>query len=475
VLHYIHTREREIVHRDVTPHNVFVTRDGHVKLGDFGVAKAEQRLSQTEHGQIKGKLAYLAPEQARGDDVSNRTDVYAAGAILFELLAGRRYNNAKTDVDVLSQAMTPKRVGIASIVSEAAPIARALDAALSPHPAMRTRDAALLSEQLAEYLRLHPFDARAMASFLAEIDAASMDDDFAPPRSSPRVEPQPGIIAQIPTQSNPTMPMPATTHSELPPLRKNRVAWILVIVALLAAATALAWVLGATGDEISAQVVDAGPPSSEADAAVDPGRSVADAAVADARAVEDVQRADDAEGPAMDSTLADAAIDVAAAAPRTRRWRRYRRGRRARLRRGRRPRVTPPPKAPAVKRPVVDKAPLWARLKRAKHAGRARGIWPGDNARYSSLLGAATRAIASGNSADGALGGVEKFVSSFTANQAFIKRKLGRLERAIGRAKVAAARRQQLNTASQRILRLILSQRLVEASRQISYLLVSLR
>ena len=69
-LDYIHTREQPVIHRDVTPHNVFCTLQGEVKLGDFGVAKATARLTHTQAGQIKGKLPYLAPEQASGDPVT---------------------------------------------------------------------------------------------------------------------------------------------------------------------------------------------------------------------------------------------------------------------------------------------------------------------------------------------------------------------------------------------------------------------
>jgi serine/threonine-protein kinase len=79
-----------IVHRDVTPHNIFVTYEGQVKLLDFGIAKAATSSVQTATGVIKGKLRYMSPEQAMGDPVDARTDVYAVGVMLWEALTGRR-------------------------------------------------------------------------------------------------------------------------------------------------------------------------------------------------------------------------------------------------------------------------------------------------------------------------------------------------------------------------------------------------
>jgi serine/threonine-protein kinase len=80
----------QIVHRDVTPHNIFVTYDGQVKLLDFGIAKAATSSVQTATGVIKGKLTYMAPEQAFGDPVDARADLYAVGVMLWEALTGRR-------------------------------------------------------------------------------------------------------------------------------------------------------------------------------------------------------------------------------------------------------------------------------------------------------------------------------------------------------------------------------------------------
>ncbi len=95
-IHYAHDltdyngSSLNIVHRDVTPHNVFVTYDGQVKVMDFGIAKAAGRSTQTQKGIIKGKVGYLAPEQVLGDDVDRRTDIFNIGVILYEVCAKAR-------------------------------------------------------------------------------------------------------------------------------------------------------------------------------------------------------------------------------------------------------------------------------------------------------------------------------------------------------------------------------------------------
>lgn len=93
-LHHAHERvdsegrSLEIVHRDVSPHNVFVTYDGAIKLVDFGIARASLRTQHTEHGFIKGKPGYIAPEQIRGRKLDRRTDVWGAAVLLYELTTG---------------------------------------------------------------------------------------------------------------------------------------------------------------------------------------------------------------------------------------------------------------------------------------------------------------------------------------------------------------------------------------------------
>jgi eukaryotic-like serine/threonine-protein kinase len=97
-----------LVHRDVSPANVLVTKHGEVKIVDFGLAKASSQLEPSEPGVIKGKFAYLSPEAAHGEEVDCRADIFAVGIILWELLASRRLFTGDTDVQILHEVQAAK-------------------------------------------------------------------------------------------------------------------------------------------------------------------------------------------------------------------------------------------------------------------------------------------------------------------------------------------------------------------------------
>jgi eukaryotic-like serine/threonine-protein kinase len=110
-LHAAHERQDddghplEIVHRDVSPHNILVGVDGSSRITDFGIARAATRLAVTRSGQLKGKLAYMAPEQARSEAVDRRADVFAMGICLWEMLTGERLFKAEGEGETLNRVL----------------------------------------------------------------------------------------------------------------------------------------------------------------------------------------------------------------------------------------------------------------------------------------------------------------------------------------------------------------------------------
>jgi serine/threonine-protein kinase len=107
-LSYAHERadldgsQLNIVHRDISPQNVVVTFSGDVKIVDFGIAKSDNKgIDQTKSGKLKGKVPYMSPEQARGDQIDARSDVFATGVMLFELTTGRRLFKGASEYETL--------------------------------------------------------------------------------------------------------------------------------------------------------------------------------------------------------------------------------------------------------------------------------------------------------------------------------------------------------------------------------------
>jgi serine/threonine protein kinase len=111
-LHYAHEKRAGdgqplgIVHRDVSPSNIVVTFDGAVKVVDFGIAKAAMRMTETQSGNLKGKIAYMSPEQCRGTAVDRRSDVFALGIVLYELTTVTRLFRGASDYVMMNKIVT---------------------------------------------------------------------------------------------------------------------------------------------------------------------------------------------------------------------------------------------------------------------------------------------------------------------------------------------------------------------------------
>ncbi|MCA9667724.1 MAG: serine/threonine protein kinase [Myxococcales bacterium] len=142
-----------IVHRDVSPDNILLSRAGEVKLADFGIAKASIHLSRTRPGQIKGKLAYMSPEQALRGQIDHRSDIFALGAVLFECSTGRRLFDGPNDAHVLEALLRGDYPDPRELLPEYSPkLAEVVNRALQHRPADRYDTASDMRRALLDLL-----------------------------------------------------------------------------------------------------------------------------------------------------------------------------------------------------------------------------------------------------------------------------------------------------------------------------------
>lgn len=145
-----------IIHRDISPPNILISYEGEVKLIDFGLAKATSSSVQTQAGVIKGKLAYMSPEQVRGAPLDARSDVFALGIVFFELLTGRRLFRRDSDIETF-ESVRQCKVPRPSEVNPAipAPLEQILLRCLARSLDDRYPSAASLAEALREFVFTH--------------------------------------------------------------------------------------------------------------------------------------------------------------------------------------------------------------------------------------------------------------------------------------------------------------------------------
>jgi serine/threonine-protein kinase len=144
-----------IVHRDVSPSNVFISKRGDVKLGDFGIARAveKSRQSKTQAGTLKGKYGYMAPEQVVGGEIDGRADQFAVGIVLAEMLMGRRLFTAPNDLDVLLMVRDARLERLDRHGADIPPALRKiLNRMLARNPGERFPSAANTREALQDFL-----------------------------------------------------------------------------------------------------------------------------------------------------------------------------------------------------------------------------------------------------------------------------------------------------------------------------------
>jgi serine/threonine protein kinase len=219
---------QNIVHRDVSPQNILVTYQGEVKLVDFGVAKAENRIHQTRQGLVKGKFAYMAPEQINGEKVDGRSDLFALAEVLYQFLLHRHPFYAESDAAVLQAVLESRAVVPTSIDPKFPPqLSAILMRAMQRKPENRYADAAAMKEALEAYTldRARPPTAETLGRYVRELFAdrlqleeqarTSDNDDLLV--EALRVGPKPRPALREAMAKKPPRAIPAQTQSPPPP------------------------------------------------------------------------------------------------------------------------------------------------------------------------------------------------------------------------------------------------------------------
>jgi serine/threonine-protein kinase len=143
-----HGTPLKLVHRDVSPHNILIGTDGIARLTDFGVAKADVRMASTRSGQFKGKLSYMAPEQASSNETDQRSDLFSVGIILWESLTGRRLFKGESNAATLNKLLNDTIVKPSELWPDLRPFDNMVMKALSRNPAGRFQTADEFGEAL---------------------------------------------------------------------------------------------------------------------------------------------------------------------------------------------------------------------------------------------------------------------------------------------------------------------------------------
>lgn len=169
-----------LVHRDISPQNIVVSYDGHAKIVDFGVAKAAGKLNQTRAGVLKGKYSYMSPEQASGDPVDGRTDIFALGVTLYETTTGARLFKRDNELETLHAVLACNVPPPTQLVPRYDRDFEALVLkALAFDPEQRYQTAGELEQDLERYLLGHGFATSAshLAAYMQDLFAEKLADE----------------------------------------------------------------------------------------------------------------------------------------------------------------------------------------------------------------------------------------------------------------------------------------------------------
>jgi TonB family protein len=192
-------KEMGLVHRDVSPQNVLVSQEGDIKLCDFGIAKAASKASHTQAGALKGKLQYMAPEQAWGRNIDRRSDVFALATVLFEMLTNRKLFSGDNELSILEQVREARVQPPSLYNDEVTPeIDKIVIKALQKDPANRYQTAGEMARDLDAILysfRPTPTSAD-LAIYMHRL--SSPDAVFDEPEPEREEAPPPTVITPLP-------------------------------------------------------------------------------------------------------------------------------------------------------------------------------------------------------------------------------------------------------------------------------------
>ncbi len=166
-----------IIHRDISPPNIFITYDGEVKIVDFGIAKAASQNTETVEGVIKGKVSYMSPEQAGGQSVDQRSDIFATGILLYEMLTGKRMFEGEP-LQILPKVCEAEFEPLDQVVKNLPPeLYEILQRALAKDPDQRYQSSGDMLSDLEECM--HENDFRPTARGLAQYMKALFEEEIA--------------------------------------------------------------------------------------------------------------------------------------------------------------------------------------------------------------------------------------------------------------------------------------------------------
>jgi hypothetical protein len=169
-----------IVHRDVSPSNILLSARGEVKLFDFGIVKAEGRVTKTQHGVVKGNVSFMSPEQARGADIDARADLFSLGLVMYYCLTGDVLYHGNTTYELLVKAATgPGAEELARIAALPAPASDIVGRALQIDPALRYQSAADFAAAVAPHVAGAPAEAARLMRELFSDDFQKEEARFA--------------------------------------------------------------------------------------------------------------------------------------------------------------------------------------------------------------------------------------------------------------------------------------------------------